>query len=180
MLNVLWWTMLVIYVPACIGLIVVVLLQKGKGTGFAGAFGMGGGGDAVFGPRSGKSLPQKLTTLMAALFMILALGMSLIGGKISSGPAPDKEDPSGYKATIGTELDGLGLGTGQIGTATDTVEPEAKTTEAAGVNAPEAPTANLSNVSSEVTMDSFQDVASDTLTESENTTPETVPENSTD
>ena len=32
-----WWILMVLYVPACIGLIVIVLLQKGKGTSFAGA-----------------------------------------------------------------------------------------------------------------------------------------------
>ena len=33
----LWYLILVLYIPACLGLIVVVLLQKGKGVGFAGA-----------------------------------------------------------------------------------------------------------------------------------------------
>ena len=56
-LATLWWLILILYVPACVGLIVIVLLQKGKGVGFAGAFGVGGGSEAIFGPRSSKSLP---------------------------------------------------------------------------------------------------------------------------
>ena len=74
--NWLWWICVILYVPACLGLIAVVLLQKGKGVGFAGAFGLGGGGaDTVFGPRMSKSLPVKITYVMAGMFLVLALTM---------------------------------------------------------------------------------------------------------
>ena len=33
--DTLWWFMLICYIPCCIGLIVIVLLQKGKGLGSA-------------------------------------------------------------------------------------------------------------------------------------------------
>lgn len=82
--------MLIVYIPCCIGLIAIVLLQKGKGVGFAGAFGIGAGSDTVFGPRMSKSLPQKLTYVMAALFMIMAFTMSLVSGRLGKGSAPDK------------------------------------------------------------------------------------------
>lgn len=103
----LWYLILVLYIPACLGLIVVVLLQKGKGVGFAGAFGMGGGSDTVFGPRASKSLPQRLTYIMAGLFMALALVMSLIAGRIGTGVAPAtvNESAEDYSA-----LDDLGTG----------------------------------------------------------------------
>ena len=86
--TLLWWIMLIIYLPACIGLIIVVLLQKGKGGGFAGAFGAGGGSEAVFGPRTSRSLPQKLTYTMAGTFLFLALVMSVLAGKVGKGAAP--------------------------------------------------------------------------------------------
>ncbi len=88
-LDSLWWLILLLYVPSCIGLIAVVLLQKGKGVGFAGAFGMGGGSDAVFGPRSARSLPQRLTYIMAGIFMLLSLVMSTLSGKVGRGSAPE-------------------------------------------------------------------------------------------
>lgn len=79
----------ILYVPACLGLIIIVLLQKGKGTGFAGAFGMGAGGaDTVFGPKSSQSLPVKLTYIAAATFMIIALVMSIIAARVGKGEAP--------------------------------------------------------------------------------------------
>lgn len=88
--TVLWWLILLLYLPACLGLIVIVLLQKGKGTGFAGAFGVGGGSDTVFGPRSSKSLPQKITYAAAALFMLLALLMSTLSGRVGRSAAPEQ------------------------------------------------------------------------------------------
>lgn len=92
--TVLWWLILLLYLPACAGLIVIVLLQKGKGAGFAGAFGVGGGSDTVFGPRSSKSLPQKITYAAAALFMLLALLMSTLSGRVgrSAAPVPVSEE----------------------------------------------------------------------------------------
>ncbi|MBI2425656.1 MAG: preprotein translocase subunit SecG [Candidatus Hydrogenedentes bacterium] len=85
----LWWLIMFLYVPSCLGLIIVVLLQKGKGVGFAGAFGAGPGSEAVFGPRSARSLPQKITYTMAGLFMFLALIMSMLSGKVGRGTAPE-------------------------------------------------------------------------------------------
>ena len=87
--NTLWWLMLFLYIPACFGLIIIVLLQKGKGQGLAGAFGMGGGMDTIFGPRSSKSLPQKITYASAGVFMTLALVMSILSGKVGRASAPE-------------------------------------------------------------------------------------------
>ncbi|MDZ4860689.1 MAG: preprotein translocase subunit SecG, partial [Candidatus Hydrogenedentes bacterium] len=85
--NTLWWILMPIYIAACLGLIAVVLLQKGKGTGFAGAFGVGPGSDTVFGPRARKSLPVRITYIMATLFMVLSLSLSLIVGRGARGVA---------------------------------------------------------------------------------------------
>lgn len=106
----LWYLILALYIPACVGLILVVLLQKGKGMGFAGAFGMGGGSDTIFGPRASKSLPQRLTYVMAGLFMTLAFIMSLISGRLGTGVAPATVDESAadYSALddLGSAVDG--------------------------------------------------------------------------
>jgi len=94
--NTVFWLMLVLYVPSCLGLIIIVLLQKGKGVGFAGAFGAGpGGADAVFGPRSSKSLPQKITYTMAGIFMTLSLLMSMLSGNLGSSRAPSTVEDTG-------------------------------------------------------------------------------------
>ncbi len=126
--GVLWWIMLFLYVPSCFALIIIVLLQKGKGMGFGGAFGMGGGGDAVFGPRMARSLPQKLTYAAAAIFMLLALTMSMIGGRVTRGAAPDLAEG------VATEQEG-GLGESLFDEAPATED--AATEDATGEAAPE-------------------------------------------
>ena len=108
--------MLVLYIPSCLGLIVIVLLQKGKGVGFAGAFGVGGGSDTVFGPRSARSLPQRITYAMAGIFMVLALLISMVYGTLNSGgsamsgffgneTAPAEDTPTTDTAVVETSVE---------------------------------------------------------------------------
>ena len=127
--KLLWYAILCVYVPACLGLIVVVLLQKGKGVGFAGAFGAGGGSDTVFGPRSSKSLPQRLTYVMAGLFMFLALVMSMLTDKVERGVAPELESDPEAKAAA--SVIGAALTEELDGTEEATPAPVAETPEEA-------------------------------------------------
>lgn len=117
----LWYVLLVLYVPACLGLIVIVLLQKGKGAGFAGSFGVGAGpgSETVFGPRAGQTLPVKLTYVAATVFVLISLGMSLIAGNVGKGEAPELLEEGGETAQVTSSLDDLGIGTGKPGAATD-------------------------------------------------------------
>lgn len=117
MLDVLYWILMVLYIPACLGLIVIVLLQKGKGTGFAGAFGIGAGSETVFGPRARKSLPVKLTYVAAAMFMVIALLMSMISGRVGKGSAPDLAEVTEGELAATSTLDELGIGSGVAGAA---------------------------------------------------------------
>lgn len=131
--STLWWLMFLLYFPACLGLVVIVLLQKGKGAGFAGAFGVGGGSDTVFGPRMAKSLPQKLTYTMAGIFMVLALVLSLVGGKASRGGAPKEVVVEAAGAASQSDIDSI-LNPGEVAT------PEANTAPVAPAAAsPETP-----------------------------------------
>jgi preprotein translocase subunit SecG len=61
-----------VHVVACILLIVAVLLQSGKDAGLSGAFGMGGGGQTIFGARAGDVL-TRATTVLAVTFVITCL-----------------------------------------------------------------------------------------------------------
>ncbi len=113
--DTLWVLLMIMYVPACLGLIVIVLLQKGKGTGFAGAFGMGGGGgDTVFGPKSSQSLPVKLTYIAAATFMIIALIMSIVAGKVGKGQAPELLEVTEGDIAAVSGLDDIGIGRSSV------------------------------------------------------------------
>lgn len=117
--DTLWYVLLVMYVPACLGLVIIVLLQKGKGTGFAGSFGAGGGpgAETVFGPRAGQTLPVKLTYIAAGIFVFISLSMSLIASYVGRGRAPELVDgAAGDGAPMSsTGLEDLGIGGGKQG-----------------------------------------------------------------
>ena len=71
-------TLKVIFVLTCVFLILVVLLQSGKGGDVASAFG-GAGAQSAFGPRGAAKPLEKATVIAAILFMFLALLFSLPG-----------------------------------------------------------------------------------------------------
>jgi preprotein translocase subunit SecG len=139
--NTMWYVLVVLYVPACIGLIAIVLLQKGKGTGFAGAFGAGAGpgSETVFGPRAGQTLPVKLTYVAAIIFVVMSMSMSLIAGYVSRGRAPELAagGDATTPTTVTTGLEDLGLGGNRQGAA-GTVAP---TNTAPSTTTPAAPAA---------------------------------------
>ncbi len=71
--------LLIIFIPICILLILIVLLQAGKGGGLAGAFG-GAGAQTFLGARGAGDFLSKLTIYLAIGFMALALILSLTYG----------------------------------------------------------------------------------------------------
>ena len=83
-----------IYVLVCMALLLVVLLQQGKGGDIASAFG-GGSSQAAFGARAGATVLSRATTVCAVLFMIGALFLALMGqrgtGSVVGGPAPQQQ-----------------------------------------------------------------------------------------
>ncbi len=70
----------IVHIIVCLILILVVLLQSGKGADLAGAFG-GGGSQTAFGARGTATFLTKLTTGAAIVFMITSLSLSLINSK---------------------------------------------------------------------------------------------------
>jgi len=67
----------IFHVIVCIFLILVVLLQQGKGADWAGAFG-GGGTQTAFGARGAGTVLSKATTTAAILFMITSLALTIL------------------------------------------------------------------------------------------------------
>ncbi len=67
-----------IFVLTCIFLVLVILLQSGKGGDVAAAFG-GAGSQTAFGPRGAQKPLEKATVVAAVIFMFLALLFSLPG-----------------------------------------------------------------------------------------------------
>ena len=87
-----YYVLISLFVLVCFILSLVILLQQGRGGDIASAFG-GSSSQAAFGARSGATLLTKATSIAAALFMILALALSIIGQRgtssvVSGTPAP--------------------------------------------------------------------------------------------
>ena len=101
----LYYLVVTLYVIACFMLILTILLQQGKGGDIANAFGGGGGSQAVFGARSGATLLTRATSVLAALFVIFAIALTVIGqrgpGSVVGGiegPAPAPVVPANATA----------------------------------------------------------------------------------
>ena len=73
----LYYFVLTLHVIACLFLSGVVLLQQGKGQDLASAFG-GGGTQTAFGPRGSANVLSRATTILAGLFMVTSLALSIL------------------------------------------------------------------------------------------------------
>ena len=69
--------LVIIHVLISIFLILVVLVQQGKGADLAGAFG-GGGSQTAFGARGATTLLHKLTTGFFIAFVVTSLSLAIL------------------------------------------------------------------------------------------------------
>ena len=76
-MTIAYYVFVVLHVIACLFLIGVVLLQQGKSQDLASAFG-GGGTQTAFGPRGSANVLSRATTILAALFMVTSLALSML------------------------------------------------------------------------------------------------------
>jgi preprotein translocase subunit SecG len=90
-----------IHVLVSLFLIIVVLLQSGKGADLAGLFG-GAGSQTAFGPRGAANALTKATIVLAALFMATSITLSIMAtrlhptgsGSVLSGEEQTTEQPA--------------------------------------------------------------------------------------
>lgn len=78
-----YYLIIALHVIACLFLIAVVLLQQGKGQDLASAFG-GGGSQTAFGPRGSATVLSRATTILAGVFVITSLSLSVLRPSRSS------------------------------------------------------------------------------------------------
>jgi preprotein translocase subunit SecG len=125
--------LVVLHVIVAVALILIVLLQAGKGAGIGAAF--GGASQTVFGPRGPGNFLSKLTTAAAGIFMVTSLVLAIfssqyIGGSvIMSAPVPrpaaaPTATPSGGEKTA-PNVPGASEGTGTV----ETPAPQSEGTE---------------------------------------------------
>ena len=89
----LYYLIATLYVLTCMVLMLVILLQQGKGGDIANAFG-GGSSQAAFGARSGATVLSRATTVCAVLFVVGALVLGIVGqrgpGSVIGGRVPQR------------------------------------------------------------------------------------------
>lgn len=98
----------IVHVVACIFLILVVLLQQGRGGGLGSAFGGGSGGQQVFGGRGAGNLLTRLTAAFAIVFMgtsvtlayLASAGDIKLKAKPSTTTAPTQQLPAATAPTL--------------------------------------------------------------------------------
>jgi preprotein translocase subunit SecG len=93
-MNIAYYVTVLLHVIACLFLIAVVLLQQGKNQDLASAFG-GGGTQTAFGPRGSANVLSRATTVLAGVFMVTSLALSMLRpgsssvlDRVGSPPAP--------------------------------------------------------------------------------------------
>jgi preprotein translocase subunit SecG len=74
--------LIIIHIVVCLALIMIVLLQTGKGASMGAAF--GGSSQTIFGSSGATTFLTKLTTIVAVIFMLTSLFLAFIHGPGSS------------------------------------------------------------------------------------------------
>ena len=97
----------VVHVTVCIFLIIIVLLQHGKGADMGASFGGGGSGQTVFGTDGPLPLMNKITTASAIIFMLTSVSLAYYSANISKGsimsdvrPAPVEQQVEELPTTV--------------------------------------------------------------------------------
>ena len=99
-MTIAYYVVIFLHLLACFFLIGVVLLQQGKGQDLASAFG-GGGTQTAFGPRGSANILSRATTILAGVFMVTSLALSILRPRESSvlDQVPATEPPASVAPT---------------------------------------------------------------------------------
>lgn len=87
-MNWFWLKSIVVIVQilAALGIIVLVLLQKGKGAEMGAAFGSGSAG-SLFGARGSANFLSRTTAILATIFFVCTLGLAVLSSQPSKSGA---------------------------------------------------------------------------------------------
>jgi preprotein translocase subunit SecG len=124
--------LIVIHIVVCIALIMIVLLQTGKGADMGAAFG-GGSSQTLFGSTGASTFLSKATTAAAIIFMLTSLVLAYMSSRGTGDSIMDKARAPVEQPIPASPAQG------------DTSTPEAPTPAAPAqddTSTPEAPTAD--------------------------------------
>jgi preprotein translocase subunit SecG len=87
------YLLITVHVVVSLFLILVVLVQQGKGADLAGAFG-GGGSQTAFGARGATTLLHKLTTGFFIAFVLTSLSLAILQARPKSSVMSGRTAPA--------------------------------------------------------------------------------------
>ncbi|MFH1238480.1 MAG: preprotein translocase subunit SecG [bacterium] len=82
----------VLHIIVSLFLILLILIQAGKGASLSGLFG-GGGGEAIFGGGGGDIFLKKMTIVVASLFVLTSLTLAILSSRAQTNTIV-KEEPA--------------------------------------------------------------------------------------
>ncbi len=100
----------VLHIIVCLALIMIVLLQTGKGADMGAAFG-GGASQTLFGATGASTFLSKMTTAAAILFMVTSLTLAYMATKQSGSKSILSDQPAVQAPVEGTPSPGSEEGT---------------------------------------------------------------------
>ena len=95
-------TVLIGHTVIALLIIVLVLLQRGKGADAGAAFGAGASG-TVFGARGSSSFFSRATAVCATLFFVSSLTLAYLSSQSTSGPSSLLDDAEAVEAEVDAE-----------------------------------------------------------------------------
>src|SRR5579862_5558526 len=85
-MSILLYTLAILLMIMCVFLVLLILIQKGRGGGLASAFG-GAGGNTAFGSKTGDVLTWA-TSIVFGIFLVLAITLNLLANQVGQAPVP--------------------------------------------------------------------------------------------
>jgi len=79
-------TLMVVHFFTAVSIVLLVLLQRGKGADAGAGFGAGASG-TVFGARGAGTALSRTTAILAAVFMITSLSLTYVGSRTAAPPS---------------------------------------------------------------------------------------------
>ena len=98
-MNVLLTLVVVIQVLSALGVIVLVLLQHGKGADMGAAFGSGASG-SLFGATGSANFLSRTTAALATVFLVSTLALSLLSNKAAVAPKSVMDQPAAQQSPV--------------------------------------------------------------------------------
>lgn len=91
-----------VHILICFLLVIIVLLQHGKGANVGATF--GGSGNTVFGTEGPVPMLNKVTTGIAVLFMITSITLAYFSANTRTGSVMDTGAPPPVESTVPEEV----------------------------------------------------------------------------